>query len=248
MKCKFVKSVRANLFVLIACAAYFASAAANAALVTGTATLSLDNGAISLSNPGGWYVERHWGSADNELGVDGDTAGGTALPVNGNAELLFPVNSNPSTIAYPAAGASGRTLQATTMDANDIGNGQIGLSGALRMRDPGQSSYLAPYDFSLVKANANWFIRSFDSAFSYVNIFQLANVAESVDANGQLLLNGDLLWAGGGFTWASLLGADTAAVIGHFSLAPSAVPLPPALWLFASSLLGLSALKRRRPA
>lgn len=228
------------------------STGASAALVSGVATLTLDNPAVIASIPAHWYFERYWGPADNNLSIDLYTrlgASGQNLSATSLSSLLFPVNGNTVTTSCSVGqgcGTYGRTLQATTMDAADTSTGQIGLSGALRMRPyPVTATYLAPYDFSLVKTDGTWVVRSFDTAFRYGPMFRLENVSESVDGNGNLLLDGDLKWMAGSYSWAFLLQANTDAVIGHFSLAPSAVPIPGAAWLFGSSLLGLLGLKRR---
>lgn len=73
----------------------------------------------------------------------------------------------------------------------------------------------------------------------------LSNVSECLDANGALLLSGNLQLTG---LWASLLGANTSAVVGTINLTPSAVPVPAAAWLFGSALAGLLGLSRRKSA
>jgi hypothetical protein len=95
----------------------------------------------------------------------------------------------------------------------------------------------------LVKTAGVWNIKTFDTGFSTQNFLKLTNVAESVNGNGELLLSGDLQWTG---LWAGLVGANTNAVVGTFSLAPSAVPVPAAVWMFGSGLLGLLGASRRK--
>jgi hypothetical protein len=228
-------------------AGLLASSSASAALVSGNATLTIDNASVAASNPNGWFFQTFWDANNNALPINGSTTGGTALSATGSNNLLLPVNTNTTTQVLSTV-TPGRTLQATTMDASNTSVGQIGLSGGLRMRDPSLSSYLAPYDFSLVKTSGQWSIRSFDNQFNYGPTFALTNVSESLDTNGALLLSGDLTWLAGGFTWATLLGANTSTVIGHFSLAPAAVPLPAAVWLFGSALMGVLGIGRRKSA
>jgi hypothetical protein len=129
------------------------------------------------------------------------------------------------------------------MDASNTSVGQIGLSGAWRINGPG--GVLTPYDFRLIKTAGTWNISTFDTAFSFQNFLKLTNVSESLNGNGELLLSGDLQWTG---LWANLVGANTSAVVGTFSLAPSAVPVPAAVWMFGSGLLGLVGFSRRKAA
>lgn len=219
--------------------------AASAALVSGAATITIDNGAFaqaskSVTYPNGWIVQTHWGAADNQLAIGSATTGGTTLPASGSSAMIFPVNSNTATINHPAAGLYGRTEQATTMDAADTSVGQIGLSGAWRLS--AQPGTLTPYDFSLVKTAGTWNLRSYDAAFSTQNFLKLANVSETLDASGRLLLSADLQWTG---LWGVMVGANTNAVVGHISLAPAAVPVPGAVWLLGSGLACLIGASRK---
>lgn len=240
-----LKLASVSIVALSLFSALIAPATANAALVSGNATFTLDNPAIVGSNPGGWFFETHWGPEDNALPIDGATPGGTALTsTTGPEVLLFPVNSNTSVVTLSTSG-TGRIAQPTNMDAANTAVGQIGLSGALRMRDPSLTTYLAPFDLAVTKLGGEWLINSHDSSFGTVGLFKLANVSESLNGNGELLLSGDLLWTGG-FSYGGLLNANTSTVLGTFSLAPAAVPLPAAVWMFGSGLFGLLGVARRK--
>lgn len=233
---------------------------ASAALVSGTATITIDNTAFSTSSinvgggyPAGWVVDQHWGPAYNDYGINASTPNGTAISHTGSTAMSFPVNTNTTTIVCvpgpaPAdCGTYGRTLQATDMDASNTSAAgkQIGLSGAWLLTSPGGSGVLTPYDFSLTKTAGTWNIRSYDNAFGYQNFLKLTSVSESVDINGNLLLSGDLKWTG---LWASLVGANTNTVVGHINLGPAPVPVPAAVWLFCSALAGLVGIGRRKAA
>lgn len=231
----------AGVFALGALTGLLAPATASAALVTGTATISIDNTAFTASNIWGEYVETFWDSSYNTTGIGRTTTGGLTLPTTGVTAMAFPVNTNLVTESYPTAGTYGRTLQATTMDANDTSTGQIGLSGAWRINGPG--GMLTPYDFRLVKTAGTWNISTYDTSFKYQNFLQLVNVSESLNANGQLLLSGDLMWTS---LWAMMAGAQTNVIVGSISLAPSSVPVPAAVWMFGSGLLGLLGAARRK--
>lgn len=234
----------AGLVALSAFTGLLAPATASAALVSGNATLTFDNGALVASTTSGSFVEKHWGASDNNLGITNATTGGSTFTNSGSTgSLLFPVNSNTTTTTCVGnCGPYGRTLQATTMDALDTSVGQIGLSGALRTNGP--FGVLTPFDLNLTKIAGIWTFRATDNIFGTTNFMQLTGVTESLDANNQLLLSGNLQMAPGG--WAQLMGANTNAVIGSFSLAPAAVPVPAAVWMFGSGLLGLLGVARRK--
>lgn len=220
-----------------------APATASAALVTGNATIAINNTAFAAANFYTNIVEKHWGASDNNLGITGATTGGTALATSGPTAMLFPVNTNLTTTACPSCGPYGRTEQATNMDASNTSVGQIGLSGAWRINGPG--GVLTPYDFRLVKTGSTWNISTFDTAFGFQNFLTLASVSETLNGSGQLLLSGDLKLTG---LWAALMGANTSAVVGTFNLAPAAVPVPAAVWMFLSGMIGLLGAARRKTA
>ncbi|NOT10790.1 MAG: hypothetical protein HOP23_02985 [Methylococcaceae bacterium] len=246
---KLLKLATAGVLTVGAFAAFLAPTTASAALVGGTATITIDNTAFTASNAFGEYVETFWDASYNTTNITGATTGGLTLPTTGSTAMAFTVNTNTVTnTVAPSNPLStpptyGRTEQATTMDAGNTSVGQIGLSGAWRINGPG--GVLTPYDFRLVKTGSTWNISTFDSSFSYQNFLTLANVSESLNGNGELLLSGDLKWTG---LWASLAGASTSAVVGTFNLAPSAVPVPAAVWLFGSALMGFLGLQKRKMA
>lgn len=223
---------------------------ASATLVSGTATITIDNDAFMASNGYGVYLEKHWGPSDNSLDITRNTSGGTTLNLNGSTAMLFPVNSNtitseltsPCILCTPKS--YGRTLQATTMDTGDTAVGQIGLSGAWRLNSP--YGVLTPYDFSLSKTAGSWAISTYDSAYKYQEFLKLTHVSETLNTNGELLLSGDLQWSGP--IWPLMAGADTSVVVGAFSLTPAAVPIPAAIWMFGTGIMGLFGVSRRRSA
>ena len=244
------KLATASLLAISALGAMLAPATASAAIVAGTATITIDNTALSTSSinvgggyPNGWFVDKFWDATYNTSGIDVSAPGGVVVSHTGSTAMSFNVNTNASTISYPSAGTYGRTVQATSMDASNTSSGQIGLSGGWLLVSPGGSGVLTPYDFSLTKTGSTWNIRTFDTAFSFQNFLKLTNVSESLNGSGQLLLSGDLQWTG---LWAGLVGANTNTVVGHFSLAPAAVPVPAAVWMFASGLLGLLGVSRKK--
>ncbi|WP_445372605.1 hypothetical protein ACH518_08790 [Methylomonas sp. HW2-6] len=210
---------------------------ANAALVSGVANLTIDNSAFTSAVPGseGWYIANFWDKNHNATPITLDTTGGVALSQTGTFSVSLAVNTNTSTINYGAA----RKQQATTMDAGNTAAGQIGLSGAFRMEPAAGGTYLNPADFFLKKTAGQWDIYTYSSGFGQPALFRLVNASESVNANGELSLSGDVYFTAQSFSWNLLLNGSQSVKLGTFSLAPSAVPVPAAVWLFGSGLLGL---------
>lgn len=230
--------------------------AANAAMVTGTATLTIDNAALKASNFYQMYLEKFWDASDNDLVINRATVGGTTFNDTDVASMVFDINTNTTTLyeTVPSCSTSctppsfGRTLQATTMDAGDTSTGQIGLSGAMRMMLGMNMGYLMPYDLHVQKDAGVWNIYTYDSSFGYQDFLTMQNVSESLDSFGQLVLSGDIYWSGG---WADRFAFNKTVDLGSFSVAPSAVaavPVPAAFWMFGSalaSLMGFGASRKK---
>ncbi|WKJ89806.1 hypothetical protein QZJ86_17580 [Methylomonas montana] len=247
------KLANAGVLAFVVFSGLLAPASASAALVSGNARISIDNSAFSAA--AGWIVDRYFDASYNTTAINANTAGGSGSTSN----MQFSVNSVDTTVFY--GNPPNRYLEATTTDTGNTAAGQIGLSGALRLAVPGNpgAGVLMPYDFTLEKIGSIWNLVSHDLFFKGTTFLQLSNASESVNANGELTLSGDLILGGGvgpttypnafGLTWSSFLGVSGAgqtAVVGSLSLTPAAVPLPSAVWLFGSSLLGLIGYKRRQ--
>ena len=248
---KSLKLATASVLAFTAFAGLLAPATASAAVVSGNATITIDNSALASSSinvgggyPNGWIVSKFWDASYNTAGIDGSAPGGLTLPTTGSTAMNFAVNTNSTTISYPLAGTYGRTVQATTMELNDgiQSSEQIGLSGGWLLVSPGGSGALTPYDFNLKKTAGTWNIQTYDNGFSFQNFLKLTDVTESI-VGGQLYLSGNLKWTG---LWASLVGANQNTVVGTFNLAPAAVPVPAAVWMFGSGLLSLLGVSRRK--
>ena len=218
----------------------------NAAIVSGEAHISFDNAAFSAAS--GFSVTRFYDASYNTSKIGTlDASAGTNVVTN----LVFPVNSNTSTITYSAAN---RTVQATTMDTTDTTTGQIGLSGALKIDHPILGG-LQPYDFDLEKINGIWNLVTYSAGFGSNTFLQLTNVSEVFNDLGELTLSGDLIFGNGtnahpNFvgTWGQFIegyGQPIAAntVVGTLNLAP--VPVPAAVWLFGTGVLGLLGFTRK---
>ena len=236
---------------ILACAAgaVLASSSANASLVTGNVSISIDNAAFSNAT-GGWYIDRYFDSSYNTTLINANTVGGSSDTSN----MAFSVNTNATTVFYGSS--VNRYLEATTMNTDNLASGQIGLSGGVKMQNPVLGN-LDPYDFTLQKIGGVWNLVSHDLFFGGTTFLQLTNANESV-SNNQLSLSGDLVFGGGissttfasvfGLTWSTFLGVTAPnEVVGTLNLTvPAAVPVPGALWLFGGGLLGICKLQRRK--
>lgn len=246
---KNLKLATAGIFAFTALTGLLAPATASAAVVSGNATITINNTAFAASSvnvgggyPNGWIVNKFWDASYNTTGITASTAGGLALPTTGSTAMNFAVNTNNTTNSYPAAGPYGRTEQATTMDSTNTSVGQIGLSGAFLLTSAGGSGALTPYDFNLKKTAGTWNLQSYDTAFGFNNFLKLTDVTESI-VGGELYLSGNLKWTG---LWAALTGANQNTVVGTLNLAPAAVPVPATVWMFGSALFGMLGISRRK--
>ena len=246
VKSNIFKFVVSQVIPLIALLGMLVPVTANAALVNGEAHISFDNAAFSAAS--GFSVTRFYDATYNSSKIGTlDAAAGTDVVTN----LVLPVNSNTSTITYSAAD---RTVQATTIDTSNTSTGQIGLSGAFKIDHPLLGG-LQPYDFDLEKINGVWNVVTYSSGFGHNTFLQLTNVSETFNGLGQLLLSGDLIFGNGTNAHASPFGTwgqfiegfgqpvNANTVVGTLNLAP--VPVPAAVWLFGTGVLGLLGFTRK---
>ena len=244
MKISHFKFATAGVLAFSALTGLLAPVSASAALVDGEATFTINNDALKASNLFGLYLEKHWGPSDNNLAIDKFTVGGTDIAATGSSTTLFTVNTNTTNVDCPTCGTYGRRLQATTMDSSDTSIGQIGLSGAWRLDS--MAGKLTPYDFNLTKTGGVWNVRTYDTSFGTQNFLTLTNVSESLNTKGQLQLSGDLKWATNTGDWGQRFLANGNNIVGSFNLTPAAVPVPAAVWMFGTGLLGLLGVSRRK--
>jgi len=227
---------------VLALTGLLAPTTASASLVSGTASFTINNATVAGTNAGGWFFDHYWGASSNGVAINSNTPDGQSLGSTEEFTFNTSVNTNSTTISD----TGDRTIQATTMDSNNTSLGQIGLSGAMRMGEPtGTGGYLAPYDFSLTKTSGVWNVFATDGTFGTVPVFTLTSVSEAFNTSGELLLSGDLQFTTG-FGFGGLIGANASTVIGSFNLAPSAVPVPAAVWLFGTGLVGLVGAGKRK--
>ena len=239
------KTKFAGLAVVLATSVLL-SESASAALVSGNATFTL-NGTWGPSFIA-YYPTTFFDASFNTTAIDNTTTGGTAI-TGGAGTFVSPINTNSTTTNY---GGTIGTLQATTMDTSDSSVGQIGLSGAFRLTTVGgPSPYLTTQDWYLKKVGGTWNLVDNSPGFGQNTFAQLVNVVDNLAGAGTLV--GDLQLLPDAvniinYTWGAFLGADATkktTTFGTLSIAPAAVPVPAATWLFASGLFGLIGAARR---
>ena len=149
-----------------------------------------------------------------------------------------------------------------SFDANDLtgtASGAIGLGGAMRFRlnntfsvDPVTGEelgnraitgyYSLEYDairVSTTEGRSGWAVYNHHSYRA--SIFDLTNVATTLTGES-LTLSGDLSLAEA----FNHMGGDFGSIVGDFSFQTTVVPVPAAVWLFASALTGLGFVNRRK--
>jgi len=142
------------------------------------------------------------------------------------------------------------TFSFDTTDLKGTASGVIGLGGAFRYRidapfsiqdgeEAGNRTLIG--DFTLeynesreINGHSGWAL--FNHVSWRANVFDLDNVVVS-QTNDTLQLVGNLA-LGEGFDH---LGGSTGAIVGDFSFQTTIVPVPAAVWFFATGLLGLFA-------
>ncbi|MDN5940478.1 MAG: VPLPA-CTERM sorting domain-containing protein [Nitrospira sp.] len=256
-----MKAVTLVLTLLMAVVSVFAPSDSRAASVTsGTFTMNLDRDALAqlTLNPTGTpptlYLEEFWdASASASLTATQINTPGTADLVPGTGEipatgLVYDVTG--STVTNPA----GRAIQPTnfTYDPNNVtgtATGQIGLGGVMRFMGNFQGvfttgDYALEYDATRVgnpAGGSGWYLLN---NFGFpIPAWDLADVTTSSDPFS-LALSGNLKWSPE-VTSAFFAPSDLGKTMGTFTFA-SPVPLPAAIWLFGSGLIGLAGLARRR--
>lgn len=181
----------------------------------------------------------------------------------GPATMVFDVNPSSLVGSGIPYGSGGRNNQATTLTWNASqdaltnassfsATGQVGLNGVIETRGSFTGTLLSgDYKFSYIASrnngiNSGWTLTNNVSFAS--NTFDTRNI--SISTNGdELTFSGELWWSPS--TTAFLFGGDSsysAGRAGTFSLvSPAPVPVPAAVWLFASGLGGLlvSAIRRK---
>lgn len=242
----------------------------------GTFTFDLDRDALgqyvfgSAFGNNGYYLANFWNTADSDYTNPANADGNLAAAV-GTTEIsaLNRVHDLTAVGANPTGQAAGRHVQGTTsgfsIDSNTLTGvpiTSIGLSGVVgeKLGMTGVQGFYAPNypgalingDFSLqydpsrqVSGASGWFIAN-NISFTMA-VYDLANLALTSTDETNWLLTGDLLMAPDN---ASMLLGDAYVDVGNFSLGVGSyaapVPVPAAVWLFGSGLMGLFGASRRK--
>jgi len=230
----------------------------------GGLTLNIDSDQLAAaftwnhdsSRPSAW-LEEYFDSAQaasrtsNELLTDHIIAGPEKISGIGRQ---FTVNNSITTGFNEANDFS--------FDANDLtgtASGAIGLGGAMRFRlnntfsiDPVTGEevgnraitgyYSLEYDairVSTTEGRSGWAVYNHHSYRA--SIFDLTNVATTLTGDS-LTLSGDLSLAEA----FNHMGGEFGSIVGDFSFQTTVVPVPAAVWLFASGLTGLGFVSRRK--
>lgn len=237
------------LIVLLFTPSVFASS-----ITGGAMTLNIDADALAAAfthdfdpNRPSFYLEEYFDSAQAASRTDAQLLNDHLVPGAGQISGIgrqFAVNGVSTTGANIA--------NSFTFDRNDLtgtASNAIGLGGALRYRidknfvisDTGEetgnraiNAYLSlEYSADRVEGNhSGWVI--FNNYSFRADVFDLDNVSTTLTGNS-LILSGDLALASG----FNHLGGEEGAIVGDFNFQTTVVPVPAAVWLFASSLAGL---------
>ncbi len=229
----------------------------------GAMTINIDNTALASAfthntdpNRSSFYLEEYFNSAQ---AASLNNAGLLTTHIVPDTGEISGINRQ---LAVNDSTTSGSN-QATnfTFDASDLSAtaaGAIGLGGALRYRlnipfsisaggeEVGNRTMTAffslEYDTNevdIVAGHSGWNLFNHYSFRS--KVFSLDNVMTTLTAD-TLLLTGDLSLASG----FNHLGGQQGTIIGDFSFQTAVVPVPAAIWLFASGLTGLGVLRQRK--
>ena len=233
-------------------------AVAPAATVTnGTFTMDLDRNALAqlVLNPTGTpptlFLEEFFTSPSLTGAQINDVVNTNIVPGNGEIPATGLVyNVTGSTVTNPA----GRAIQATnfTYDPTNLtgtASGQIGLGGVMRFMGNFTGilvggDYALKYDATRVgnaAGGSGWYLLN-NYGFP-IPSWDLTDVTATSDPLS-LYLSGTLKWSPE-VTNAFFHSSDIGKSMGTFTFV-SPVPLPAAVWLFGSGMIGLAGLARRR--
>ncbi|NOS81635.1 MAG: hypothetical protein HOP32_08660 [Nitrospira sp.] len=248
------------LTMLMVALSSFAPSVSQAATVTsGSFTMNLDRDALAqlVFNPTGTpptlFLEEFFTSSSLTGPQINDVVNTNLVPGNGEIPatgLVYDVTG--STVTNPA----GRAIQATnfTYDETNLtgtASGQIGLGGVMRFLGnfPGifvTGDYALKYDVTRVgnaAGGSGWYLLN-NYGFPIPG-WDLTDVTATSDPFS-LALSGTLKWSPE-VASAFFASGDIGQPMGTFTFAsPAPVPLPAAVYLFGSGLLGLAGWVRRR--
>ncbi|MGZ0078279.1 hypothetical protein [Methylomonas sp. ZR1] len=258
--------VRAMLAIGMGMASASADAATLNAPSGGTFTMNLDRNALA-PYAGGYYLSTFWSTATSNADNPANT--GDHLLSQLNTTEISGLNQVFELTAIgsdPSPQASQRYVKATSADfAIDTGTlagvagaqvGMTGVQGFYAPNWPPTGAGLVNGDFSLfydanrqTLGRTGWYLAN--NIYFTMAVYDLNNLSLSFSNPGNWQLSGDLLMSPEN---AGMLQGAQLVDVGSFCLGTgayagcgqvSAVPLPAAVWLFASGFLGFIGIGRR---
>jgi len=229
-------------FSIVSTVAILAPSSASASLLqSGSATINLD-AAMWLSQPFGHTIGGVYNKADM-ASMSADDIINAPLGTPSTTGLVYDMYGS-----APLAGASldGRAPQETTFDyTGDLSTSanRIGLGGAFKTTGTGFTGQVAYGDFGLEQFSGVWKLTN-NLSFP-LDMFNLVDVV-TVENADSFTLTANL--KAGAFA-ANFLGLSTTDVLGDISFTGStvsAVPVPAAVWLFGTGLIGLVGAGKRK--
>lgn len=239
----------ACISIITASAMFTPSSASASLLQTGMATIDLDATAWSSLND--QTVRAVFNKTDMNTMSSADLL--TApLGSPSTTGLQFEMYTNDAPVGLAGRGPVNTTFDYNGTDAT-TSSGMIGLAGAWKTDSTVFTGQLIFGDFSLhydaarVGVNAGgtssgWTLTNHVSFAA--STADLANIT-LVNGTDGFTLSGDIALNAGS---AAFLGGAAGQDVGDFSVTVSSVPVPAAVWMFGSGLLGLIGLGRKKTA
>lgn len=248
-------------FLALAMALFSISASA-LSISGGTLALNLDanalasmgSGVISGGNPGSntvgdryVYVDDYFGTGFYNQAITGTSPTAVDSVAVPSTNLVAGING---ASVVPVAGRSHKptTLNFNSSLLDGTATGQIGTNGVIRISSDIAAGLAGAYllwdDIAMDYTGGNWAMFTEDGFFGKNYLFDLSNLNETIVGNA-LTLTGDLSLA---TSWAGFLGANAGTNLGSFTLQTTVVPVPAAVWLFGSGLMGLLSIRRKTTA
>ncbi|NOT86108.1 MAG: hypothetical protein HOP02_15300 [Methylococcaceae bacterium] len=243
--------------LMISAAGLLTPSTASAAIATANGTMTMNLDSATMLTTFGFIPTTYFDQAQNDYYINKLTPG---YATNGLG-MQFQVNGNPAPtsagIMYGTSDTRTRPIQATTFTYDTAGpveataTGQIGFDGSIRITKPDTINWLKFDNLSMKYTGGKWVVYTNENrlatgdpdGFGTQSLFELSNVVSTTE-NGALKFSADLSL--GNSNWANGFGLDGTLKLGTMSITPSAVPVPAAVWLFGSALLGLTGYKRRK--
>jgi len=229
-------------FSIVSAVTILAPSSASASLLqSGSATINLD-AAAWLTQPSGHTIRGVYTKADMATMSATDIVS-APLGTPSTTGLVFDMYGS---APLAGTGLGGRAPQETTFDyTGDLSTStkKIGLGGAFKTTGTEFTGQVAYGDFGLEQSSGSWKLTNNLSfpldMFNLVDVVTVEN-ADSFSLTANLKAN---------IAAAGFLGLSTTDVLGNISFTGStvsAVPVPAAVWLFGTGLIGLVGAGKRK--